>query len=69
VWVKWRTAERVLRQAAATQEGPATQHLARITEARISHQINDADASGFDPQRGELTKPRPKAWVWALAFN
>ena len=31
--------------------------------ARISHQIADADASGFGPQRGELTKPRPTAWV------
>jgi len=31
--------------------------------ARISHQVVDANASGFEPQRGELTKPRPKAWV------
>ena len=30
---------------------------------RISHQIADADASGFEPQRGVLTKPTPTAWV------
>ena len=53
-----------------------TAHLRRISRpvlgcgagfqpalSRISHQIVDADASGFEPQRGALTKPRPTAWV------
>jgi len=60
VWSNAHTKERVLRHAAGYRgrfgnSAPSPQH-----PAPVSHQIVHADASGFEPQRGELTKPWAK---------
>ncbi len=60
MWVKARSADRVMRQATGYPGSLGGSASGLRYPVRISHQIGDEDASGFEPQRGRTDKAQAK---------